>query len=328
MLIEHIGKTLKTNNYYELSDEHYENIVNEILYKGDIEGVRENLLKFKNGGTKLSQVNNYYFKDLMFDTKLYHSKWSISEVLQSKELMGYFYYKTLDNKKIFPDTDSDGRKIQTAFRLGGKGVALKPSNFPIKTVDYILENYNVNGNYYDPSCGWGVRLLGSLRKNINYYGCDPNTILCDRLNQLVKEYEDVNGLNCEVTINPHGSEIFVPEWENKMGLCFTSPPYFNLEDYRHGEQSWTEGTSYDDWLNEYLNPTLENIKRYLINDGYVLFNVSDFNGLSLVADTISAFEKVGFKHIETLDLKNIKRTNSKGGHNDNSEGILVFKLKG
>ena len=58
---------------------------------------------------------------------------------------------------------------------------MKPSNFPIKTVDYIINKYNINDKYYDFSCGWGVRLLSSFRNNISYYGTDPNNILVQRL---------------------------------------------------------------------------------------------------------------------------------------------------
>lgn len=51
----------------------------------------------------------------------------------------------------------------------------------MKSIDELLENYNVNNKYYDFSCGWGVRLLSSLKHNVEYYGTDPNTVLCERL---------------------------------------------------------------------------------------------------------------------------------------------------
>ena len=46
------------------------------------------------------------------------------------------------------------------FGLAGKGVASPPTQFSLKTVDEVLAKYNVNGNWYDYSCGWGVRLMG------------------------------------------------------------------------------------------------------------------------------------------------------------------------
>lgn len=212
------------------------------------------------------------------------------------------------------------------MRLGGKGVCSKPANFPIKTVDAVLSKYNVNNIWYDFSCGWGDRLMGALKNKVNYLGTDPNYLLTERLDQLVKDYKAVNGLNRGIIkIRTQGSEVFVPEWENKVGLAFSSPPYFYLEDYRIGNQSFKEGTSYEDWKENYLKPTIKNIKRYLIDNGNFLLNINNFLNYNLVEDTKNIAEQEGFKFIEYYQLDNIKRCNSNQGFNDNSEKIMVFR---
>jgi hypothetical protein len=325
MIIEYKGQTLDTIYYADLTDEECEDIRRDLQRKPSKEDVINNLKRIGNGGVLHNHITKYYFLDLMYDTKLYHSKWSISDVIECNDLIRHFYAKTLNNKKIFPDNHSKAKKIETAFRLAGKGVAGKPSNFPIKTVDYILKNYNVNGNYYDPSCGWGVRLLSALRNNVNYFGTDPNDKLVDRLFQMTLDYKEVNDNDSTVEIRCMGSEVFIPEYVNKMGLAFTSPPYFYLEDYKHGKQSWREGVSYNDWLDNYLTGTIINIHQYLIDDGYAIFNINNFEKFDLVGDTRRIFLENGFEYVETLVLDNIKRPNSNGGHNDNSEGIMVFK---
>ena len=44
--------------------------------------------------------------------------------------------------------------------------------------------------------------------------------------------------------------------------------YYNLEDYQIGEQSYKEGLSYENWKLNYLQPTFQNIYKYLIPGGY------------------------------------------------------------
>lgn len=322
------GKALKTKHCYEISNEEYLKIKNEYYEKPNFNEVEREFKKLYEGGSKHSNITNYYVKDLMAKVQVYYNKWSIEDVFECKELIEFFISKTLENKKIYPDKDSIVKKIETALRLGGKGVASKPSNFPIKTIDMILEKYNVNNYWYDFSCGWGDRLLGALKNKCNYLGTDPNYLLCERLQQMTKDYKKANNLNRGlIQIKSQGSEIFVPEWENKVGLAFSSPPYFYLEDYKIGNQSYKEGTSYESWKENYLRKTIQNIKRYLIDNGYFIININNFLNFDLVGDTTKIAEEEGFKLKEILKLDNIKRTNSKEGFNDNSEKILVF-MKG
>lgn len=323
-IIEYNGKTLETKHFCEISQKEYEEIKNAYYKKPDFADVKKEFLNLKKGGVKNSNITNYYVKDLMAKTHIYYNKWSIEEVLNCKELVGFFISKTQENKKIYPDSDSIVKKIETAFRLGGKGVCSKPANFPIKTVDEILNNYNINDNYYDFSCGWGARLCSSLKNEINYYGTDPNYMLTERLINMANDYKKVNNTNTIVDIKTQGSEVFVPEWENKIGVAFSSPPYFYLEDYKVGNQSYKNGTTYEDWKSKYLEPTFKNIYKYLVEDGYFIININNFLNYELVEDTIKIAENNGFTLYKYHTLSNIKRTNSKGGFNDNSEKIIVF----
>lgn len=324
MRIEYNGKTLETKNYVEISDNDYKQLVAEYYKKPLFSDVKKQMISIAQGGTKNNDITNYYVKDLMAKTRVYYNKWSIEDVFNCKELVGFFVAKTLNNKKLFPDTDSLIKKIETSMRLGGKGVASKPANFPIKTIDEILENYNVNNNYYDFSCGWGARLTSALKNKVNYYGTDPNYLLTERLNQLAKDYKETIGINTITDIRTQGSELYVPEWENKIGLAFSSPPYFYLEDYKIGNQSYKEGVTYHDWKKNYLEPTFKNIYKYLISEGFFILNINNFKEYKLVEDCINIAQSIGFKLVGEHKLKNIKRCNSNQGFNDNSERILVF----
>ena len=101
--------------------------------------------------------------------------------------------------------------------------------------------------------------MSSLRCGINYYGTDPNYLLVDKLNEFYNDYKSLRRdcPNCKIYCQ--GSEDFIEELENKVGVAFSSPPYFNLEDYKVGNQSYKQGMNYDNWVNSYLRPTFKNI---------------------------------------------------------------------
>jgi len=324
MLIEYKHKTLKTDHNQEISDQLFNDLRLEYYKKPDYETVKVDFEKIANGYLLNKNITNYYFKDLMAKVILNQRKFSIEDVFDYKPLLSYFIAKVYKNKKIY-NKDNLLSNIETAFRLGGKGVASKPTNFPLKKANEILKKYNVNNNYYDFSCGWGVRLTSALVNNINYYGTDPNYILVERLNQLTNDYKkEITNCNSLVEIKSQGSEVFIPELENKIGLAFSSPPYYNLENYIIGNQSYKDGVTYEQWLDNYLRPTIKNIYRYLIRDGILAINVKSFDKYDLLKDIKQIILNNGFIFKENHNLENIKRTKSTGDMLLDDEIIMVF----
>lgn len=155
MKITYNDKTIDTNIYKQLSDNEYNEIVNQCYKKPTLLSVMQQMVQLNNGGITNSLLTEYYVKDLMFKVKLYHSKFTIEEVLEYKPLVEHFMGKTEKNKKIYPDTDTNYEKFIRVIRIAGKGVASKPSKFPLEYIDQVIQKYNINDNYYDFSCGWG-----------------------------------------------------------------------------------------------------------------------------------------------------------------------------
>ncbi len=271
----------------------------------------------------VDKVARYYFRDIMAKTRVKGSKWTVEEVFDSKELLGIFKAKTQTNSRVF-DAPDLATNIDTAIRLGGHNIATMPPNFPMKIVRNILKKYNINNNWYDFSCGWGVRLLGAMTTNVNYFGTDPNYLLTERLNQLVQDYKKNIGLKSIVDIRTQGSELFIPEWENKIGLAFSSPPYFDLEDYTVGNQSYRAGVSYEEWKVNYLYPTLQNIYKYLTDNGVLAFNIKNGKTYMLADDTKDLATQCGFQLVDIELLTNNQRVTSSGPIN-NAENIFIFK---
>ena len=187
-----------------------------------------------------------------------------------------------------------------AFRLGLGQPAV---NFPPLTARWIYENYTNHIpkeetlNIYDPSSGWGGRILGAMssHRKIHYIGTDPNTD--NFINELgITRYEYVaNFFNDECLesnsfweeekntyhVFQEGSEHIgnhsdFQQYKGKLDLVFTSPPYFDREQYSSDEtQSFKSYPEYDDWRDNFLKPTLENAFHSLKDDRYLLWNIAD-----------------------------------------------------
>ena len=187
-----------------------------------------------------------------------------------------------------------------AFRLGLGQPAV---NFPPLTARWIYENYTNHIpkeetlNIYDPSSGWGGRILGAMssHRKIHYIGTDPNTD--NFINELgITRYEYVaNFFNDECLesnsfweeekntyhVFQEGSEHIgnhpdFQQYKGKLDLVLTSPPYFDREQYSSDEtQSFKSYPQYDDWRDNFLKPTLENAFHSLRNDRYLLWNIAD-----------------------------------------------------
>jgi hypothetical protein len=260
-------------------------------------------------------------------------------------------------QKLFPSG------IQ-AFRLGLGQPAV---NFPPLTARYLYEHYtnhikqDTPLNIYDPSSGWGGRILGAMSslKNIHYIGTDPNTDnYIDELGKSRYEYVADFFNNEVLESNPFweeekntfhyfqmGSELIgkhpdFQQYKGKLDMVFTSPPYFDREQYSDDEeQSFKAYPKYDDWRDNFLNPTLTNAFNSLREDRYLLWNIADIKigkdkYYPLEQDSIDVIESLGgtyqgkLKMLMTsmvgVDQSKVKNSVKVNGTHLKYEPIFVF----
>ena len=204
---------------------------------------------------------------------------------------------------------SDGifPKILQVFRLSCGQPAV---NFPALTAKWIYETYTSHIeqdeplHIYDSSSGWGGRILGAMssRKKTHYIGTDPNPdnfipeLGISRYEYVAKFYNDkcvddfsdsfakffdVTKQGNTYELFQDGSELIqhnpnFQKYKGKLDLSFTSPPYFNREQYSQDEkQSFKAYGEYEDWRDNFLRPTLTTIFEYTKNDRYILWNIAD-----------------------------------------------------
>jgi len=230
-------------------------------------------------------------------------------------------------------------KILQVFRLSCGQPAV---NFPALTAKWLYENYTKHIDQeepyvvYDSSSGWGGRILGAMssRKKIHYVGTDPNpdNYLKDLGKSRYEYVADFYNNNCiddfsetfgkffsvEKQGNTYelfqdGSELIknnpkFQKYKGKLDFSFTSPPYFNREQYSQDEtQSFKAYGEYEDWRENFLKPTLTTIYEYLKNDRYIVWNIADIKiGEStyypLEQDSIDILEELGCEYKGKLKM--------------------------
>ena len=227
------------------------------------------------------------------------------------EIDGYLVRLYDKSQRIFPN-------IIQILRLGLNQVAV---NFPVLTARWIYEKYTDEikdqdeYKIYDSSSGWGGRLLGSLcsKKKFLYIGTDVNTENRGCYERLGEFYNtNCNGSNA-YEIYYDGSEVIhknkkFKQHQEQIDLVFTSPPYFNREEYStHPEQSYLKYPNYQDWLDGFLDKTFQTYYEYLKPNRYCIINIADIKVgqkkfYPLEQDTISIAVKNGFRYIGKLGM--------------------------
>jgi len=241
-----------------------------------------------------------------------------------------------------------------AFRLGLGQPAV---NFPPLTARWIYENYTNHIpkeetlNIYDPSSGWGGRILGAMssHRKIHYIGTDPNTDnFIDELGITRYEYvadffnnkcletnsfweEDKNTYHVFQEGSEHiGNHKDFQQYKGKLDLIFTSPPYFDREQYSSDEtQSFKSYPQYDDWRDNFLKPTLENCFHSLKDDRYILWNIADIKigknkFYPLEQDSIDILTNLGMEYKGKLKML---MTSMVGVDQSNVKNSVVIEKK-
>lgn len=137
-LVEYKGLTADVMWWEEVSDKKLAELRKEYYQKPSKSEVKKELKTISRGGSLISKVNKYYFRDLQARVKKWNSKWAVADVFESNALMGIFMAR-IHNQNVYTKEDSpDIKKIETALRIGAKGIAAPITNFNIKNIDNLL----------------------------------------------------------------------------------------------------------------------------------------------------------------------------------------------
>lgn len=196
------------------------------------------------------------------------------------------------------------------------------SNFKPSIAKYIYDHYGNNGHALDYSSGFGGRLFGAMTSdNLNSYtGTDPSTKTFNGL------LEMVNDLDSKPTIILHNKPFEDLDLEdNFYDLSFSSPPYFNTEEYSYEEnQSFMRYNTAELWRDNFLKVVIEKNYKAIKKGGHFIINVANVkNYETLEDDTVKLSKEAGFEYIKTYKMALSSLMSKDSGFK--YEPIFVFK---
>lgn len=227
---------------------------------------------------------NFFFPNL-FDTA------SIQDEDKKKEGADTLYGKFMNDKYLdraiqFCFGYKDGDAVPSYVMGGLRLVGSAPSNFRPMNAQAIFERFcPENGVIFDTSSGFSGRLVGALtsKKNFTYVGTDPNMESMYNTHRIAEAIESVTGRTGSYELHCCGSELDdLIERESWADFHFSSPPYFELEDYgehdaNRANQSHVKFSGLESWLEGYVRGTCRNIYKALKGGAFSAVNIADFN---------------------------------------------------
>ena len=243
-----------------------------------------------------SNIGITYLKSLFYS--FWNSKKNGTKSLSPNDVWGNYKklrrvidYRVGNNDSKLYEYDFIGEKIQChetfdiSLRTIMKGLSAggySVSFFkPVMAYEVYKNIINIDSpSVYDPSCGFGGRMLGfSMAFNSGeYYGCEPNV---ETYNELIKLSEIIRTVkpNLNFKIYNECSENLVID--KKFDLAFTCPPYFTKEIYcDDNNQCYNKYINEKEWFEKYMLKTINNCKQMtnkicLVIDKELLENINN-----------------------------------------------------
>ena len=235
-----------------------------------------------------------------------------------KKIKGVFFEKEDNWEDLMSQSDTTKEKIRGILRrvTGSQMV----SNFRPITASMLYKVFCDQGDtVWDMSCGWGGRLLASIKADINYIGTDPNKKTMKGLKEMATTFGREARKYELLTM---GSEEYRPD-KNSLDFAFTSPPYFDTEKYSNeSTQSYLKFPTVVKWKDKFLRKTIQNMYYGLKPNKFCALNVANVRGVyeTFEDDTVDIAKEVGFKLVDTFYYKlSSQQSDSK------VEPIFIFK---
>lgn len=343
MPIQEKEKTIRvtTNEWLDNSPISYlEKYHDQFFQHYNVDELKKDIRYYQNGDGRLYKTLGHFFEEVLYKCCGKSTKVSPYECLQDNQKMKVIL-DYIESKPNFFSEGNEFTNVKKCFQNSMSWVR-QVANFPCKEARNIYFRYlkpqitffgmdRERLNCLDTSCGFGSRMSAVLLSGENYFGIDPNEELQNKLHEYYDFLKSQHILEdsqvCD--LRTQGSEVFIDEWEGKMDVMFTSPPYFNLEKYSNDNYASTKNyNDYKLWVENYVKPTIQNVYRYLRVGGVAMINIKNLSPTKpCYDDFFKAFQEIkGFKYIETFNLTIAKKSYGIDGscEIDNHEPIMAF----
>ena len=166
-----------------------------------------------------------------------------------------------------------GKRQATTIRH--QYIATPIHRFPlVPAIAVIQQHCPIGGTVLDTSPRWGDRLIATLASHAgSYLGTESNLSLFSAYREI---HETLNADRSKmIQILPIGSEHLPREHPNTVDLIFTSPPYFNFETYAASSSQPKATIPFEQWVDQFLKPTMERAWYRLKPNGYAVVMIRD-----------------------------------------------------
>lgn len=257
------------NKYYNLSLEHFNNLIkkfkpviidyipNKLKYKNTIEKCNGKYLLIKedwDGNEEINNVTDYFSEIVRIRCNFKNNKSPFDYWVQH-----YKNFEKMDIKNL-----RDKMYRETKFC----------NNFRVSVAMTIFDLFNAN-KVLDISAGWGDRLIAAIGYGVKkYVGVDPNEDLHPCYAKIIETLVEQSRRKNFVLIKDGFEYAKIPKC--KYDLVFSSPPFFDLEEYSVSEKdSLVTHPTAQSWYDDFLIPSLNKAYSNLIIGGFMVLYIAD-----------------------------------------------------
>jgi len=294
--------------------------------------IHENEMPMKknelNNNTKVQYKN--LIRNLHFQHILKKTKSGLENLPSFLTVILDFYTKNkIDYKIVTPSSlfyVKNGRLGSVFSSLYFRASILNP---------YFIYSLNMSvlkgTRIFSPTLGWSSYLHGFFQCPMvtEYVGTDVIPDVCEKTKLLGNHYNK----KCEIFCKPSENLLntpFLKKYKEHFDLVFFSPPYYRLELYDSDNQSTHKYTSYESWLINYWEKTVNLCAQVLQDKGKMCYILSGYGShntqsfIDLITDMNNITKKY-FTYLKTMNMqnKNVHATN----HRETGEHIIIFRKK-
>jgi len=203
------------------------------------------------------------------------------------------------------------------------------NNFPPLIARDLYNYYCEDGfNVLDPCAGFGGRLIGASvsKRGISYIGIDPSEKTYYGLVETQKFIKGVKPeFNSKIMLGCAEDELKFLR-DDSFDFCFTSPPYFDTEEYSHDStQSSVKFDEYELWRDKFLYVLIKEVYRVLKGGRIFAVNIGKFGRHNISEDIINMSLKIGFSHVGTKYIRFPIYGFTSSEKDFREEPLMVFK---
>lgn len=342
------GKLLNSNNLSTFSEEEKLQIINYLFDFYRENGFPYTILTDDELISDFNSLKNLDVNNIIDDHVL--KPYNMSGTLVFKHFNNHFYEvngQGLNRLSMLNAFNNDillkeviKNRIKSNFNMTGNmlkqglansKLAYKASIFNPGIAKFIYNTYAKEGDIiYDYSMGFGQRLLAalSLPFKIKYIGVDVWDKSVESNRKILEFFnKNIPSFNRDATILNIGSEKYCdPEMVGKVNMAFSSPPYYNLEQYEDNPKQAYNG-GYNNFINQWWRETTSNIDKLLVDNGLFIININDkIDKFNIGEDMCNIIKEKGYTLLDTYHIK-LNRNLVFGKKEDKLEGIYIFKRR-